>query len=117
MLPPVEFDHEILEYEEGEFAFQFYKMLSRMDDTLHILTQQSDVDVNFVHIAAPRILPIQIPSMQLDQDNLLEYEIAPIAVSDFIFILRSLCDWQAQVFIPFGLLAAQISLDNNVLQG
>jgi hypothetical protein len=116
MLSPTKLAHENLEYLGEESGVKLYKVISRMGDSLQI-TPQGGIGVDGLQVADPRLLPRHAPYKQLDQGDLLEFEVTPEAPSVLVLSQKFHRDWQAQVLEQSAWIPAKTTVINGVFQG
>lgn len=116
ILSPTKLTHENLEYLGEESGVHLHKVISQMGDSLQVATQ-TNIDTDNLQLADPRLLLSHVPSKHLDQGDLLEFELTPMASSVLILSQKFHRDWQAQVLNHSIWLPAKTMVVNGVFQG
>lgn len=117
MLSSTKLIHENLEYLGEESGVHLHKVISRMGDSLQVASAQVSADTDGLQVADPRLLPRHAPLKQLDQGDLLEFEVTPGAPSVLVLSQKFHRDWQAQVFDQSIWAPAKTTVINGVFQG
>ncbi|MCX5871515.1 MAG: hypothetical protein NTY00_13015 [Deltaproteobacteria bacterium] len=117
MLSPTKLTHENLEYLGEVSGVHLHKVISRMGDSLQFMPLLANIGVDNLQVDDPRLLPRHVPSKQLDQGDLLEFEVTPGAPSVLVLSQKFHRDWQAQVFDQSGWVPAKTTVINGVFQG
>ena len=116
MLSPTKLTHKNLEYLGVVSGVYLYKVISRMGNSLQIIPSASS-GADGLQMVDPRLLPRHVPSKQLDQGDLLEFEVKPGVPSVLVLSQKFHRDWQAQVFNQTGWVPAKTTVINGVFQG
>ncbi|MDP3696058.1 MAG: hypothetical protein Q8R42_08095, partial [Desulfocapsaceae bacterium] len=116
MLSPTKLTHKNLEYLGVVSSVYLYKVISRMGNSLQIIPSASR-GADGLQMFDPRLLPRHVPSKQLDQGDLLEFEVKPEVPSVLVLSQKFHRDWQAQVFNQAGWVPAKTTVINGVFQG
>jgi hypothetical protein len=116
MLLPTKLTHKNLEYLGVVSGVYLYKVISRMGNSLQIIPSASS-GADGLQMVDPRLLPRHVPSKQLDQGDLLEFEVKPGVPSVLVLSQKFHRDWQAQVFNQAGWVPAKTTVINGVFQG
>jgi hypothetical protein len=117
MLSPKKLRHKNLVYLGEESSVYFYKVTSRMGESLQVaLPLGHDETQNSLELADFR-LDGPTPSKLLDQGDQLEFKVAPGAPSVLILSQKFHRDWQAKIFDKSGWAPAKTTVINGVFQG
>jgi hypothetical protein len=116
MLSPTKLTHKNLEYLGVVSGVHLYKVISRMGNSLQIIPPTSSC-ADGLQMVDPRLLPRHVPSKQLDQGDLLEFEVKTGVPSVLVLSQKFHRDWQAQVFDQSSWVPAKTTVINGVFQG
>ncbi|WP_416398646.1 hypothetical protein [Allohahella sp. A8] len=109
--------NENLEPLGEESGIYLYKVVSRMGESLQLLPPQVEMSQKKLTIGDARSLPTRTPIKILDEGDILEFEVAPMAPSVFLLSQKFHRDWQARAYINEGWQAAQTVEIDGVFQG
>lgn len=118
MLSPTQLRHENLTYLGEESSVHLYKVKSRMGESHQVaLSPEQSVTKNNLTLPDPRLLRRNQPSKLLDQGDVLDFKVTPMASSVLVLSQKFHHDWQAQVFDETGWVSAKTTAINGVFQG
>ncbi len=107
-----------LEYIGEESGFHFYKVISRMGDNLQVIPLQThNMDSEDFEVTDIQSLQKYSSSKELDQGDLLEFNVTPGIPSVLILSQKFHPDWRAEVRLKTGWIAAKTIIVNGIFQG
>lgn len=110
-------NHDNLKYLGVESGVHMHKVISRMGNSLQIFPAELPSYNGEFHCSDPRLLPNYTASKQLDQGDLLEYQVSQGAESILVISQVYHRDWQARVFVKSHWYPAETAVINGVFQG
>ncbi len=118
ILSPERLDHENLEFLGEESGVQFYRVLSRMGESLQVFPPHFNNEITKFEIDDPRRMARRTPVETLNRGDVLEFEVVPSPDSS-IFILSQKFhrDWKARAYINGAWQEARTVEINGVFQG
>lgn len=117
ILSPQKLAHRNLEYLGEESGVHFYRVFSRMGESLQIASPQLDMSATKLVLDDPRDVVTSAPVKTLDLGDVLEFEVEPLASSVFLLSQKFHRDWEALAETKRGWHAAQTVEVNGVFQG
>ncbi|MCD6046243.1 MAG: hypothetical protein K0R48_1406 [Gammaproteobacteria bacterium] len=117
ILSATKLSHKDLSYQGKNSDVYFYKVISRMGESIQLIPRNKKFYTDELQIDDPRTLPQYIPLKQLDQGDKLEFTVHQTGPSIFILSQKFYPDWQAQVFHASKWVPAKTMLINGVFQG
>ena len=118
ILSPSKLSHENLEALDVESAIHFYRVVSRMGESLQIpFSSPLDVDPKKFVIDDPRMLNHSNPTKVVDEGDVPEFEVTPSAPSLFVLSQKFHRDWHALAYTNHEWQAVPTVEINGVFQG
>ena len=117
ILSPKILDHQNLEPLGEESGIHFYRVVSRMGESLQVVPPQLDMNMKKIVLNDPRDMVTNTPIKILDQGDVLEFKVEPTAPSVLLVSQKFNRDWEAITETDYGWQAAQTVEVNGVFQG
>ena len=118
ILSPSKLSHENLEALDVESVIYFYRVVSRMGESLQIpFSSPLDIDSKKFVIDDPRMLNHSNPTKVVDEGDVLEFEVTPSAPSFFVLSQKFHRDWHARAYTNHEWQAVPTVEINGVFQG
>lgn len=118
VLSPNTLSNQNLEYLGEESGYHFYKVISRMGESLQIIPLQTQtLNSENLEVEDIWLLKTYTPFKELDQGDFLDFKVMSGLPSILILSQKFHRDWQAQVRVKSGWIPAKTITINGVFQG
>lgn len=117
ILSATKIKHKNLSYQGENAGVYFYKVTSRMGESIQLIPSKKIFYNSELQINDPRILPYYVSLKQLDQGDRIEFKVRKTSSSILILSQKFYSDWQAQIFHIGHWVPAKTILINGVFQG